>query len=118
MAKILIIDDDQAVVNSVGILLRGEGHEVISEVNPERAAAHIKGARLDLIITDIKMAPMDGMELIKMARKIQPSAPIIVISAFTSEETIKLSHILGCKTYIKKPFRVEQVLDAVSSLLK
>jgi DNA-binding response OmpR family regulator len=117
MAKILAIDDDLAVLNSIGLLLKTEGHDVFLERDSEKAVKIIKSETYDLIITDIRMEPVDGMELVKLAQRYQPKTPIIIVSAITSEETTKLGYSLGCKAYIKKPFKIKEVLDAVYEAL-
>jgi two-component system response regulator PilR (NtrC family) len=117
MAKILAIDDDLAVLNSIGLLLKTEGHDVILERDSEKAVKLVRSETYDLIITDIRMEPVDGMELVKLAKRYQPKTPIIIVSAITSEETTKLGYSLGCTSYIKKPFKIKEVLDAVYNAL-
>ena len=69
------------------------------------------------MITDIRMSPVDGMSLLRTARDERPSMPVMIISAYTSDATIKESMELGCKAYIKKPFKVNDVLDQIAKLL-
>ncbi len=117
MAKILVIDDDAAVLKSIGVLLKTEGHDVILEHDSQKAVHMIKSKKYDLIITDVRMEPVDGMELLKLAHKVNPATPMIIVSAITSEETKNLGYKLGCKAYIKKPFKIKEVLDAVRETL-
>jgi len=117
MARILVIDDDVGVLNSIGLLLKTEGHDAVLERHSERAVRLIKSQRYDLIITDIRMEPVDGMELLKLAHTAQSATPIIIVSAITSEETTRLGYSLGCRTYIKKPFKIKEVVDAVREAL-
>lgn len=118
MARILLIDDEETVLQSVGLLLRSEDHEVVALHDSEQAAELVKNEEYDLIITDIRMAPVDGMEILKIAHDTHPSTPVIVISAFTSDQTVQQSYDLGSMIYIKKPFKVQQVLNAVSNALE
>ncbi|MFW6151500.1 MAG: response regulator [Verrucomicrobiota bacterium] len=117
MAKILLIDDEEQVLKSVGMLLEAQGHEVIPIRDSEKAEEAIRNLDCDLIVTDIRMSPVDGMQLLMLAEKVKPDVPAIVISAYTSEHTVKHCMDIGCKAYIKKPFQVQEVLDAVNSCL-
>jgi two-component system, NtrC family, response regulator PilR len=117
MAKILVIDDDAAVLKSIGVLLKSEGHDTILELDSEKAVQSIKSKKYDLIITDIRMEPIDGIEILQLAHKLHPATPIVIVSAITAEETKKLGYSLGCKAYIKKPFKINEVVDAVREAL-
>ena len=111
------IDDEQSILQSMGILIRTGGHEVSTARDGTEAEQLIKEEPFDLLITDIRMTPMDGMELLKRANKLRPEMPVIVISAYGSEKTEQQSYESGCVAYIKKPFKVQEVLDAVSKAL-
>ncbi|MDD4869760.1 MAG: response regulator [Kiritimatiellae bacterium] len=113
MSKILVVDDEASVLQSMEILLKSEGHEVVTMRDSEKAAEMIKNERYDLLITDIRMSPVDGMQLIKLAHSKTPPIPTIVVSAYGSENTEHQSFDLGCTAYIQKPFKIQHVLDAV-----
>lgn len=117
MARILLVDDEESVLQSVGLLLRSEEHDVVSMRDSGEAAEAIKAECFDLLITDIRMVPIDGMELLRIAHARWPDMPMIVISAYTSERTAQLTYELGCKAYINKPFRIEELLEAVRQAL-
>jgi DNA-binding NtrC family response regulator len=120
MARILLVDDEESVLRTVGMLFRSEGHEVIPVRESEKAAEMLKASpeSFDLLLTDIRMAPIDGMEIIRLARKVRPDMSIVVISAYCSEKTVKQAMALGCTTYVKKPFKTEEVLNAVRYALE
>lgn len=118
MAKILLIDDEEQVLKSVGMLLEAQGHEVVPVRDSEKAEDKIRNTECDLIITDIRMAPVDGMQLLRFAAEVKPNVPAIVISAYTSEHTVKQCMNIGCKAYIKKPFQIQEVLDTVNAFLE
>jgi DNA-binding NtrC family response regulator len=113
MAKILIVDDEVSVLQSMRVLLMSEGHEVITMRDSGKAFEMIKNEKYDLLITDIRMSPVDGMQLIKLAHSKSPPMPTIVVSAYGSENTEHQSFDLGCMAYIQKPFKIQQILDAV-----
>lgn len=119
MARILLVDDEESVLRTVGMLFRSEGHEVVPVRESEQAAEMLKSSeKYDLLLTDIRMAPIDGMEIIRLARKVRPDMNIVVISAYCSEKTVKQAMALGCTTYVKKPFKTDEVLNAVRYALE
>jgi len=117
MARILLVDDEEPVLDSIELLLRGEGHKVVPCQEAGDAVALLGKEPFDLLITDIVMAPIDGMELLEQAVAIRPQMPLIVISAYTSEAAVERSKTLGCTAYIRKPFRIQEVLDTVRTAL-
>jgi two-component system response regulator PilR (NtrC family) len=117
MAKILLVDDEEIVLKSISALLKGEGHETVACTSVPDALEARKAETFDLIITDIRMAPIDGMEFIRIIHAEDPDFPIIVVSAYTSEKVMEEGYRLGCSHYLAKPFRVQDVLDAVDSAL-
>jgi len=117
MAKILLIDDEVAVLQSMSVVMRSEGHEIITVSDSSKALDMVKAGDYDLIITDIRMAPVDGMQILKLAHDTQPTKPVIVVSAYGSEATVQQCLDLGCSAYIRKPFKVQAVQDAVEKAL-
>ena len=117
MARVLVVDDEETVLQSLEILLTSEGHDIVRARQSEHAVQLLHTERFDLMITDIRMTPVDGMELIKLARDLQPDMPCIVISAFGSEKAIAQSFNMGVIAFIKKPFKIHEVLSAVAKAL-
>ena len=118
MAKILIVDDEEIVLRSISALLVSEGHDAVGKLSVPEAYEAMKETEFDLIITDIRMSPIDGMELMRTVHADKPDLPIIVISAYTAEKIKEDSFASGCSAYLSKPFRVQDVLDAVATSLK
>ncbi len=117
MAKILLVDDEEIVLKSISALLVSEGHDTTAKLCVTDALDAMKETEFDLLITDIRMAPIDGMELIRIVHADKPDLPIIVISAYTSETIKEDGYAIGCSAYLLKPFRVQDVLDAVDTAL-
>lgn len=118
MARILIVDDEKPVVETECMLFKAEGHDVTAVSESAKAADLLQSSEpFDLLVTDIRMAPVDGMELIRLATEKRPGMGIIVISAYCSDKTVKEAMDLGCGAYIKKPFRMDEVLGAVRDAL-
>lgn len=118
MARILLVDDEESVLRTVGMLFRSEGHEVVPIREGQKAIDMIKSdEQFDLLLADIRMEPVDGMQVIKMAHELRPAMPIVVISAYCSEKTVRQAISLGCSAYVKKPFKTEEVLEAARKAL-
>ncbi len=118
MARILLVDDEESVLRTVGMLFRSEGHEVVPIREGERALELIRSQDpFDLLLADIRMEPVDGMQVIKLAHELRPAMPVVVISAYCSEKIVRQALALGCTSYVKKPFKLEEVLDAVRDAL-
>lgn len=117
MAKILIVDDDKSIIKTISMLLTSEGHEVIAVSTSADAIDSLNSNVIDLVLTDIRMPHPDGIELLKMIRKNRPELPVIMISAYGSEKTKKDSIDIGCYAYLAKPFKVNDIMNAVNGAL-
>jgi len=117
MAKILVVDDESIVLASMSLLLKGEGHEITAIEHSDEAVTLLKNHPYDLLITDIRMAPVDGMALMQLAQKLYPGMPVIVVSAYAADKVAEQSFAAGCVAYITKPFRISEVLDAIRKAL-
>ncbi len=121
--KILIIDDEELVVKSVGRLLTKEGFEVFICRNGDEAIEKIKNATIDLIVCDIRMPQLSGIETIKNIRKIlktknQKAIPEILISGYADQEATKQADDLKVADYLYKPFDLRDFLNCIKKNLE
>ncbi|MBE9594537.1 MAG: response regulator, partial [Proteobacteria bacterium] len=86
METILIIDDEKNYLVILEALLAPEGYEIITEDNALNALRLIRGTDLDLVITDMKMPGMNGIELLEESKKINPELPVIIMTAYGTIE--------------------------------
>ncbi|HEU5320838.1 MAG TPA: response regulator, partial [Methylomirabilota bacterium] len=86
-ARVLIVDDEPDMVENCTRILRRAGYRCLGATDPERALAFVESERPDLLLTDLKMPGMDGVELMRRARELDPALPVIVITAFASIES-------------------------------
>lgn len=114
MAAILLVDDEESVLKSLGTLFETEGHSVARVPDGEEAIRRLDARQYDVMVTDLRMAPMDGMALIRQVKEKRPAMPIVVISAYTSDATVQQSLESGCAAYIKKPFKIGELLNAIN----
>ena len=119
MAKILLVDDNALVLQSVkGLLTGNKNYSVVCAVNGEEAQKLLETEDFDLMITDIRMGPVDGMQLIVSTRASKPELPIVIASALTSDKVVEQAARLGVVGYIKKPFKMAEMIDVVERALE
>lgn len=117
MAKILIVDDEPGILEFLRNMFQADGYEAVIALNGEAAIEAVKNGTVDLVITDLRMPEMDGMELLRELKKLKPSMPVIMLTAYASDETALEAKKLGVFTYISKPFNVAGLLGIVKRAL-
>lgn len=117
IGRILVVDDDETLLEVLKEILTYRGHEVVTAVDGQEAIDLLQTERFDLIITDIVMPRKTGVDVLKMARDIDPRYPVIVITGNPSEETTEKLIRIGAYEFIVKPFDNDRVLMAVTKLL-
>jgi DNA-binding NtrC family response regulator len=113
MPKILIVDDEARILLLLQSLLKANGYETVTAKDGNSALAAIKNDAFDLVITDLRMAPMDGLTLFKELKALQPELPVILLTAYASVETAIEAMKSGAFDYLSKPFKVDEMLDTV-----
>jgi two-component system response regulator HydG len=118
MARILIVDDQDMMRDSLASTLAREGHEVIAAGDGTAAVARLSSARFDLLITDLKMPKMTGLELLAEAKKVRPEMPVVLMTAFATISTAVEAMKLGAYDYIQKPFDGDEIKLLVDRTLE
>lgn len=120
MAKrILIVDDSASLRQLVAIALRGAGYDVVQAENGADALTKLDGERIHLVICDVNMPVMDGIAFVREARKLPRYRflPILMLTTESRESRKREGQMAGAKAWVVKPFRPEQILNAVSKLI-
>jgi two-component system, NtrC family, response regulator PilR len=107
--RVLVADDERSLRELLAIVLRREGHEVLLAESGEAALAALKRGPLDLLISDIKMPDMSGVEVLRAAKATDASLPAIMMTAYASTETAVEAMRLGACDYLIKPFDVDEL---------
>jgi two-component system, NtrC family, response regulator PilR len=118
MARILLVDDEPRMLSLLNTLLKAEGYDVVSVQDGSKAPDLIRDEVLDLLITDIRMSPLGGMELLKIARAERPTMPVIVLTAHATVETAIEAMKLGTFDYVTKPFKLDEMLLTIKRALE
>ncbi len=112
---ILVVDDERSMRDFLKILLQKEGHTVVTAHNGESALDCLKNQEFDLIISDIRMPGMGGLELLGAVKELHPDLPVIMITAFASPDDAVQAMKSGAFDYISKPFNVDEIKSVIES---
>jgi len=118
MAQVLIIDDHDSMREGLELLLRRRGHKTLSAEGGERGLALLEETGADLVITDLKMARMDGIQVLQHVRERHPGVEVLVITAYGTIERAVEAMKLGAADFITKPFSSEEFGVKVDRLLQ
>ena len=119
MGRILAVDDEPDMLTLIKMIIEGYSeHQVMTTNNPMEVAELLTKESFDLIITDLKMPGMDGMELLELAKKHDKDALILMVTAIGSLESAEEAVAKGAFDYISKPFRKEQLLLAIDKAMR
>ncbi len=117
-ARVLIVDDEPDMVENCARILGRTGYDCLTATDPRRGMAMLEAERPDLLLTDLKMPEVDGMELLRRAHDVDPALPVIVITAFATIESAVAAVKEGAFDYLPKNFSVEQLRVAVDRALR
>ncbi|HEY3885877.1 MAG TPA: sigma-54 dependent transcriptional regulator [Vicinamibacterales bacterium] len=106
-ARILIVDDERSMREMLGILLRRDGHDVAIAENGRGALEQLDARPFDLVVSDARMPDIDGLDVLRHARSVNPSVIAIMITAYGSADLIRGVEQLGVNDYVEKPFNTE-----------
>src|SRR5215813_5423907 len=112
MADILVVDDDDVIRDTLCELLSAE-HSCQTADTAEQALARLGAQRFDVVLTDISMPGLSGMELLNRLLEMYPGTPVIIISGLSDQEQAQSLMTRGAFEYLLKPFRLEVVEESV-----
>ena len=117
-ASILVVDDERAIQDSVAWWLRNDGHDVRTAGDGEQAMTEIAARPFDVLISDIIMPGLGGIELLRKARALQPQMLVVLITAYATVETAVEALREGASDYVLKPFKFDDLRHRVQRLLE
>jgi two-component system response regulator HydG len=117
-ACVLIVDDEPDMVENCARILGHAGYRCLTTTDARRALGMLESEHPDLLLTDLKMPEMDGMELLHRARELDPTLPVIMITAFATVESAVAAVKEGAFDYLPKNFSVDQLRLAVERALR
>ncbi len=118
MANILIVDDEQSYRQLLTLVFEEQGNTIRTAMNGRQALELLDAEAADVIISDVKMPDMDGIEMLRAVRSTLPDLGVILMTAFASVETAREAFKLGADDFIQKPFDVEELKLIVRKTLE
>src|SRR5437016_2808054 len=118
MPNILVVDDELSMRQFLTHLFQREGHTVPVAEDGRHAMALLREQHADVVISDVKMPDMGGIELLRAARELQPNVEVIMMTAFANEETAHEAFLLGAFDFVHKPFDNELLKEKVARALQ
>src|SRR5437899_1367931 len=118
MANLLIVDDELSMRQFLTHLFQRDGHSIRVAENGRKAMAVLREQPADVIISDVKMPDMGGIDLLRAARELQPTVEVIMMTAFANENTAHQAFLLGAFDFVNKPFDNELLKEKVARALQ
>jgi len=116
--KILVVDDEDIVLDSCQAVFELEGFEVMLVPSADKALKAMQYEDFSLLIVDVKMPKHDGIYLMKKIKERWPSIPIIVMSGYSTTETIQEAFKVGAASFIAKPFEPDELVKTVRQIIE
>ena len=117
MERILLVDDEPRMLSLLSTLLRNGGYDVTAFLDSAKVPDALRTEAYDLMLSDIRMSPLSGMDLLKCAKQVRPAMPVIILTGYGSVETAIEAMKLGSFDYITKPFKTDELLITVRRAL-
>ncbi|MGE5813723.1 MAG: sigma-54-dependent transcriptional regulator [Acidobacteriota bacterium] len=117
-ARILVVDDERSMRELLAIVLKREGHEVLVAENGRTAIALLEKEPIELLISDVRMPDVSGVQVLAAAQRVNPEIIGIMVTAFASTETAVEALRLGAYDYLSKPFNVDELKLKVRKALE
>ena len=115
--RILVVDDEPLVTGSCRRVLTDAGYEVDTTESGREGINLALGGRFDLVVTDLKMPDLDGMELVRVLKKERPGTAIVVITGYGTVPSAVQATKLGASDYIEKPFTPDRLVEATAKAI-
>ena len=109
MSNLLIVDDEQSYRQLLTLVFEGDGHSIRTAKNGREALEMLQAEPAEVIITDVKMPDMNGIELLRATREFLPDVGVVLMTAFATVDTAREAFKLGADDFIQKPFDVEEL---------
>ena len=114
--RILVVDDEDIVCTRLKPALEKEGYLVETFTDSVQARKRLEEQRFDIVVTDIKMAEVDGLELLNVTRSKWPDSKVIIISGFATVDVTREAFQAGVCDVIAKPFKISQLKELINRL--
>jgi CheY-like chemotaxis protein len=121
MARILLVDDDPMIRTTLPLALGEQGHEALGAGDGRQALRLLRQQRIDLVLTDVLMPDVDGLEVVRAVRKEFPGTPVVAMSGGSARlpghDALQLATHLGAHAVLEKPFTEQQLRETIDKAL-
>ena len=117
-ARILIVDDEKIALRNLEHVMKKEGYEVTGTQSGQNALALIEGQQFDVVLTDLRMEKVDGMQILRRCRELHPDGEVVMITGYATLESAVEAMRQGAFYYIAKPFKLDEVRKVVSEAIE
>jgi CheY-like chemotaxis protein len=123
MARVLVVDDQESVCAAIRVLLESKGHTVVVAEGGHKAVRAIEAFAFDVMLVDIIMPGLDGLDTIRLFRDCAPSVPIIAMSGYAFHggssdlDFFRMASDLGAARCLQKPFQPQELIEAIDACL-
>jgi len=114
---ILLVEDDIGMQEVLRDILVDEGFKITTAENGKKALTELENKNFDLVLTDLKMPQMDGMEFLEYIEKEHPATKVIVITAYGEKDTYNKAKYLGAFEFLSKSIRVEELKKVINGVI-
>src|SRR5213593_3980999 len=116
--RILVVEDNPAVLEAYAATLEGGGYEVVQAPSGKLAQEILRTSGLDIVITDLRMPEIGGLDVLRIAKSTDPEIIVILITGFPTVETAIEAMKVGASDYLMKPFAIKQLLTVIEGALE
>lgn len=118
MARILVVDDELLIRDLLYDFFSSRDHQIVLAETARKALDMLKSEEVDLILTDLKMPDLDGMEFIRQARDLSEDTPVIIMTGFPSIDSVIEALRMKVSDYITKPFNINRLFETIQRVLE
>jgi len=118
MGRLLIVDDEKVAIKNLEHVMKKEGYEVVATQSGGNALAHLEKQAFDVVLTDLRMEKIDGMQILRKCRESHPDTEVVLITGFATLESAVDAMKHGAFYYIAKPFRLDEVRKVVAEAME
>ena len=115
---VLVVDDEQSMCDFLRIMLESEGFQVETELNGTKALQRIEQKRYDIVISDIRMPGVNGLDILTAAKNVDQSIAVIMMTAYGTKEAAIQALNKGASFFIEKPFKKRELMEYINRVLE
>lgn len=117
MKRVLVIDDDRVGATALASLLEFDGFEVVAETSAARGLAELKRAPLDVVITDLEMPGLHGLDLLREIHLHSPATPVLIVTGYSNSPASEAALAAGARRVFAKPVDYDELVAELARLL-